>query len=66
MQSGAGVPQSKVRPKRLTINNKDKRQILNQIISLNLVDSVGEFIVLTGEIEKHFLCGTVLKMEDYK
>jgi hypothetical protein len=49
MQSGAGVPQSKVRPKRLTNNNKDKRQILNQIISLNLVDSVGEFSVLHND-----------------
>ena len=43
MQSGAGVPHSKVRQNPLTKNNEDKRQILNQIISLNLVDSVGEF-----------------------
>ena len=50
MQSGAGAPQSKVRPRRLTENNKSKRKILNQIISLNLVESVGEFSVIR-EIE---------------
>ncbi len=44
-QSAVKPAHSKVRPKRLTEDNKDKRQILNKTISLNLVDSVGEFSV---------------------